>query len=173
MAEKEEKKGSVIVVFAFIRQGGELLLVERAFPPYRGVRTIPGGHKKRGEELKEACCREMAEETGLRIDSLRFAGVMQVHRPDNPGPEYLCAYFVADAFSGTVTESAEGSLAWTKMAAIHDDPGTHPALRALLPFIERGEFPFTAEAHTDGEGRGVYTVTGPGKDAAPVSKHYG
>ena len=168
---REEKTSSVIIVFAFIRRGNDLLLVERAFPPYQGMRTIPGGHKERGEELREACLREIREETGLELEDCRFAGIMQVHRPERPGPEFLCAYFVADAFSGTLTPGPEGNLTWTNMAAIHRDAGTHPALRALLPFIETGAFPFTAEAHTDSEGRGVYAVTGPGA-AVPVAKTY-
>ena len=143
-----------------------MLLVERALPPYQGVRTIPGGHRKHGEELKKACLREMREETGLLLEDCRFAGMLQVHHPGSTNPEYLCVYFVADAFSGTLTPSEEGSLAWEKSAALHQDAGTHPALRALLPFIEKG-----AEAVTDSEGRGVYTVTGPG-NAVPVSKRY-
>ena len=163
---------SVLVVFAFIRRNDELLLVERALPPFQGMRTIPGGHKQYGEEYATACLREMREETGLVLEDLRFAGLMQVHR-ERPGEEeYLCLYYVADTFSGTLTPSHEGPLAWEKMADIHTMPGTHPALRALLPFVEKEIIPFTAEAYCDTEGRGIYTVTPLGANSASVTNRY-
>ena len=163
---------SVIIVFAFIRRGDELLLVERALPPYQGMRTIPGGHKQYGEEYATACLREMQEETGLVLEDLRFAGLMQVHRERASGEEYLCLYYVADVFSGTLTPSHEGPLAWEKMTNIHTMPGTHPALRALLPFVEKGDVPFTAEAYCDSEGRGTYSVTPLGVNGGTVTKRY-
>lgn len=155
--------GSTIIVFCFILRGDEVLLVERAFPPYQGMRTIPGGHKRYGEEITAACLREMREETGLTLHDCHFAGFMQVRREDRTGAEALCLYYVAGEFSGDLTPSPEGRLAWTKMADVYNDKGTHPALRALLPHIESGNCPFTAEACVDDDGKGEYAVTGPGR----------
>lgn len=153
---------STIIVFCFILREDEVLLVERAFPPYQGMRTIPGGHKGYGEEITTACLREMHEETGLTLLDCHFAGFMQVHREGRVGPEALCLYYAAKEFSGELTPSPEGNLAWTKIADIYKDKGTHPALRALLPHIASGNYPFTAEAYVDDEGKGEYAVTGPG-----------
>lgn len=159
---------STLIVFCFIRRGGEVLLVERALPPYQGMRTIPGGHKAHGEELLAACLREMKEETGLVLHDCRFAGHMQVHpHGRTSGPEFLCIYYVADEFSGEVTPGEEGFLTWTKMDDALKDTGTHPALRALLPSIQNDALPFMAEAYVDGDGKGEYVVTGPGKGAKP------
>jgi ADP-ribose pyrophosphatase YjhB (NUDIX family) len=164
---------STIYVFCFIRRGEELLLVERALPPYQGVRTIPGGHKLDEEEMAAACLREMREETGLALHDCRFAGILQVHREDRAGgPEALCIYFTAEEFSGEVTPSPEGQLTWTGTAKIHTDKGTHPTLRALLPHIESGNCPFIAEAYVDAEGKGQYTVTGPGKQGRSVTERH-
>lgn len=168
----EAQPSSIIIVFCFIRRGDEILLVERAFPPYQGTRTIPGGHKKRGEEIRAACLREIQEETGLALHDCRLAGIMQVHREDRTGPEYLCIYFTAEEFSGAVTHSPEGTLAWTAFADIQADTGTHPALRALLPHVVSGNYPFTAEAYVDADGKGEYAVTGPGKHAKQVVARY-
>lgn len=171
MTRATERKypSSTLIVFCFIRRGDEVLLVERAMPPYRGMRTIPGGHKARGEELLAACLREMKEETGLTLHDCRFAGHMQVHRLDRTsGPEALCLYYVADEFSGEVTPSEEGFLTWTKMEDALKDMGTHPALRALLPFVRDDACPFTAEAYVDADGKGEFRVSGPGKGVKPV-----
>ena len=163
---------STIFVFCFIRRGEELLLVERALAPYQGVRTIPGGHKLGGEEITAACLREMREETGLVLHDCRFAGILQVHREGWTGTEALCVYFTAEKFSGEVTQSPEGKLAWTATAEIHRDKGTHPTLRALLPHIESGNCPFIAEAHVDADGKGQYTVTGPGEQGKSVTERH-
>jgi len=163
---------STIIIFCFIRRGDELLLVERALPPYQGMRTIPGGHKQYGEEIGAACLREMKEETGLSLHDCHLAGFMQVHREGRTGPEALCIYFVAEKFSGDVTPSHEGELAWFKTSVIYKDMGTHPALRALLPHIESGNYPFTAEAHVDADGKGKYTVTGPGRHGKSVTERH-
>ena len=160
---------SILIVFCFIRRRDEILLIERALPPYQGMRTIPGGHKQYGEEIAAACLREMKEETGLSLHDCRFAGFMQVHREGWTGPEALCIYFVAEEFSGEVTAGHEGRLAWFRIAELYEDKGTHPALRALLPHIESGNCPFTAEAYVDADGKGTYTVTGPGRQGKSVT----
>ena len=160
---------STIIVFCFIRRGDDVLLIERALPPYQWMRTIPGGHKQFGEEVAAACLREMQEETGLLLHDCHFAGVMQVHREGRQGPEALCVYFAAESFSGELTPGPEGNLIWTPSAAIYTDKGTHPALRALLPHIESGKYPFMAEAYVDDEGKGEYTVTSPGAQGKSVT----
>ncbi len=165
----EQYPSSVLIVFCFILRGDEVLLVERALPPYQGMRTIPGGHKRYGEEVTAACLREMKEETGLTLLDCHYAGYMQVHREGRIGPEALCLYYAAKEFFGKPTPSLEGNLAWTKVADALKDKGTHPALRALLPHIANGNYPFTAEAYVDENGKGDYSVTGPGGHGITVA----
>ena len=47
---------------------GRVLLVERGHPPATGRWTIPGGRVELGETVREACARELAEETGLEVE---------------------------------------------------------------------------------------------------------
>ncbi len=48
--------------------GYDLLLVQRAHPPGRGLWALPGGHLSWGESLADALQREMAEELHITID---------------------------------------------------------------------------------------------------------
>lgn len=65
-------------VAGVIRSGGfhsdHLLLGRRGKDPNRGLYVLPGGGVEDGETLEEALCREVLEETGLKIysDPLRW-----------------------------------------------------------------------------------------------------
>lgn len=53
---------------------GRLLVVERAQEPKKGMWDLPGGFADPGESAEEALRREVAEEVGLQIKSLRYIG---------------------------------------------------------------------------------------------------
>src|SRR3990167_11223635 len=57
-----------------------VLLVKRIIEPYKGYWTLPGGHVDYGEELEEAVCREVLEETGI---STHVVGIVDIFsKPD-------------------------------------------------------------------------------------------
>jgi 8-oxo-dGTP diphosphatase len=62
-----------------------LLLVQRKFPPFQGEWALPGGFVEQGEQVIDAAPRELAEETGLRADSLRLLGVYDTPGRDSRG----------------------------------------------------------------------------------------
>ncbi len=150
------RANTAIVVFAFVRQGDAILLIERANPPFAGTITIPGGHKNHAEPMHEACLREMKEETGLTLHGLQFAGNMQVCRPK--AMDYLSVYFVCDTYSGELCPSSEGKVFWLPCHEALALKQAHPAFKALFPYIMANTYPFFAEATTDAEGRGKYSV---------------
>ena len=78
---------AVTVDIVLIRSAGEsmsLLLIRRAGEPFAGHWALPGGFVDIDEDLEDAACRELAEETGLTGIALT-----QLHtfgRPDRDPP---------------------------------------------------------------------------------------
>lgn len=64
-----------MAVLAYIEECGMVLLIKRGTPPYFGFWSLPGGGTGEGEDPREACIREVKEETGLDIEILE-----EVHR---------------------------------------------------------------------------------------------
>jgi 8-oxo-dGTP diphosphatase len=92
---------TALIVFCFLIRDGKILLIRRANEPYKGQVTVPGGRKKRGETLKQACAREMLEETGYVLKDMQFAGILHAYR-EGDKMEYLSNYFVCRSFEGTL-----------------------------------------------------------------------
>jgi len=58
------------VVFGVHHRDLHVLLIRRGWPPFEGCWALPGGHVDPGEHTLAAAHRELAEETGLRVDTL-------------------------------------------------------------------------------------------------------
>lgn len=54
---------------------GDVVLLNRNHPPFEGQWVLPGGLVERDETSREACVREVREETGLNIDIIEFIGL--------------------------------------------------------------------------------------------------
>ena len=54
----------------------KVLLIRRGKPPRQGEWSIPGGKQKLGETLQQAACREVQEETGLKLGQLMLVDVV-------------------------------------------------------------------------------------------------
>lgn len=59
------------VVFRKNGNNIQLLLIRRGNDPFKGMWALPGGFVEEGEELEEAAIRELEEETGLKLHSLK------------------------------------------------------------------------------------------------------
>ena len=82
-----------------------------------------GGHFENRESPEECLLREVYEETGLKLISYRYRGIVTFIYENNPA-EYMSLY-TADDFSGSVTEPDgsmkecnEGVLAWVKKSDV-------------------------------------------------------
>src|SRR2546423_9283328 len=75
-----------------------VLLVQRDKEPYRGKWSFPGGSIEPGETSREAARREAREETGLKVEVLDVADVIDsIHAPQDgrPGYHYCIIDFLA------------------------------------------------------------------------------
>jgi 8-oxo-dGTP diphosphatase len=71
----------ILAADGFVRDAdGRVLLIKRKNPPGEGTWALPGGFVDVGEDPRDACEREMREETGLEVAVTRIGGFYG--RPD-------------------------------------------------------------------------------------------
>jgi 8-oxo-dGTP diphosphatase len=104
---------SPLTTLCYIEQDGKYLMLHRVSKEvdvnkdkWIGI----GGHFEEGESPEECLLREAKEETGLRLTSWRFRGIVTFVAQGWP-TEYMCLY-TADGFEGDLTVCDEGTLEW-------------------------------------------------------------
>src|SRR4051794_11048996 len=94
---------------------GRLLVIRRGRPPSEGLWSLPGGRVEPGESDAEAVVRELAEETGLRVEPGSLIG--RVERPGPGGATYDIRDYAAIVTGGTLVPGDDASDArWTSLA---------------------------------------------------------
>lgn len=127
----------------FLRRGDRVLLLNREKPPWMGCWNGVGG-KLRPDETVHACAvREVREETGILMSSLRPRGVV-TWTVDGALAGGMYA-FVGEpddsAFGAGIADTVEGILAWKRLAwVLHpENQGVAANLRYFLPDLLSGE----------------------------------
>jgi 8-oxo-dGTP diphosphatase len=110
-----------LAVSAAIFRDGKILLVRRARSPAKGFYSLPGGRVEFGETLHAAVHREVAEETGLRIEILDLAGWREVVPATAGGGHYLIMSFAAHwTFGEPVLNDELDDFRWLAPDALGD-----------------------------------------------------
>lgn len=147
----------IVGTLAFIRSpdGGSVLMVHRTFREtdenigkWNGV----GGKVERGEGVAEGMVREIREETGLTVESMRLRGTVLWNDFGPKREDWLGFVFVVDRFSGTPFQSnEEGPLAWVKIADIPSLPMWKGDALFLPMVFDDDERPFHGFMRYDGD----------------------
>ena len=122
----------------FLIRPGEVLLMR--VPPGRGAWAGHynglGGHLERGEDPLGSALREIREETGLVVPSLRLCGVAVIDTQRVPG---LGLYvFHGAAPPGEPSPTPEGTAEWVEVSRLGELPLVED-LPALLPRVLEAE----------------------------------
>lgn len=99
----------IVGVGAVVLVDGKVVLVKRAHEPLQGEWSLPGGGVEVGETLREACAREVREETGLTVEVGAAIDVFDRIMRDADGGvryhfvlvDYLCRPIGGELRSGT------------------------------------------------------------------------
>lgn len=77
-----------------------------------GYYDIPGGKIENGELPKQTAIREMKEETGIDIKSLKYKGIMTIEYPDRI---FLFDVFISNEYEGKPKDFEENTSEWIEI----------------------------------------------------------
>lgn len=106
---------------ALVVRDGRLLLVRRAFEPYKGWWDVPGGFLGEGEHPADGAVRELREETGLDVRLTGQVGIyMDVYGPS--GDATLNVFYTAEIAGGAESAGSDAvEMRWFAPADISDN----------------------------------------------------
>ena len=102
-----------ITTLCYIEKDNKYLMLKRVKKKEdinKGKWIGVGGHFEEGESPEECVCREVLEETGLRLKSYKARGILTFVQ-NKTFTEYIWL-FTADAYEGELIECDEGILEW-------------------------------------------------------------
>jgi 8-oxo-dGTP diphosphatase len=168
--EHQQLRLAVDLVILTVREDTlQLLVIERATPPFQGRVALPGGFLRADEDLAEAALRELREETGLDGAGLHLEQLATYGAPDrDPRGRVVSVAYLALAPDLPVPTAGSDARAarWAPVDSVlgglafdHDQIVTDAVERA------RGKLEYTTlatvfcgETFTIGDLRHVYEV---------------
>ena len=134
---------AILCAGAVIHDGaGRLLVVLRRNEPSRGCWSVPGGRVELDESPAAAACREVLEETGLRVQIGALLGVVRQDFVDAAGtPRVLEIHdFAALVLAGVPTAGDDAAaVAWMSL----DQLASVPTTPGLLDVMQRFGVPLS------------------------------
>ena len=122
-----EDRQSVLMVYRNARPS------DHAYGKYNGL----GGKMEPGEDLATCMAREIAEEAGITVHSLRFRGTLSWPGFGSNGESWFGFVFVIDDWSGEpYSSNPEGDLEWVSLERLlHGELPMWEGDRLWLPMV--------------------------------------
>ncbi|WP_017549508.1 8-oxo-dGTP diphosphatase [Salinicoccus carnicancri] len=110
-------ESAVFTNMCMVCDGNRILVQDRVSSNWPGI-TFPGGKVEMGESFVESARREVYEETGLTVKSLKLCGTKQFQ--DKNDARYVVLFYRTDEFEGQLTSSDEGEVFWIDKSELLD-----------------------------------------------------
>ena len=128
-----------IYTLCFLTRGDHILMLHRRRPPNQGLWNGVGGRIEAGAPPLAACLREVQEETGYRLATARFDGLLSWSGLEFPdGGLYM---YTVEAPEGEPGACAEGALAWKRREWVYTSSAVVSNLHYVVPLILAGAPP--------------------------------
>jgi 8-oxo-dGTP diphosphatase len=95
-----------VTVDAIIERDGRILLIKRKNKPFKGSWALPGGFVEYSEKVEDALSREILEETGLKVETMKFHNVYSEPGRDPRGHVISLCYVVSGSGEGKAGDDA-------------------------------------------------------------------
>ena len=115
----------IVGVGTVILRDNEVLIIQRAADPDKGLWSVPGGKVDYGEPCKVAAVREVKEETDLNVDvrDIKLVDIVNKIIRDEEGKirfHFVIVDYVTRKFKGKVTPSDDAFQAkWVKFSDLN------------------------------------------------------
>lgn len=120
----------------FLLYKDQILMMHRRFPPNQGLWNGVGGHIESGETARQAIIREVAEETGYKINNPSFAGILTWEGYEiSPGGLVI---FTAEVDHKHHFINLEGELAWKDRNWVLSSPDVVDNIHVFLQDVLNG-----------------------------------
>lgn len=135
LSDTREAANALAVVVAAVLKRNSVLLVQRSKPPFVGLWGLPGGKIETGEHPDQAVCREVFEETGVRMQFQELCGVVteMVYDGARRPKHYLVLVCRLKCGRAKLKSSLEGEVRWFSLKDAMDERfGLIPSDRLML-----------------------------------------
>ena len=137
-----------------INTKGQVLLIKRNKPPAHGLWSIPGGKQEPGESVKQACEREVLEETGLTVEVKNIIAVVERRIQ---GFHYIIIDFFAECNGEHAMPDAQSDVSDARWVSI-DELGQFSLVEGLQRIIRLAVQQFESREESglrDPDGKGT------------------